>query len=65
MLNPRQIFTAKQHTMFSLTRRRREGERNKKLEELFREADVAGKGMINKEQLIKLFAVAEVQCKYT
>ena len=50
--------------MFSLTRRRREAERNKKLEEAFREADVAGKGMINKEQLIKLFAVAEVLCKF-
>ena len=49
--------------MFSLTRRRREAERNKKLEEAFREADVPGRGMINKEQLIKLFAVAEVVCE--
>jgi hypothetical protein len=29
--------------MFSLTRRRREAERNKKLEDVFREADANGK----------------------
>jgi hypothetical protein len=32
--------------MFSLTRRRREAERNKKLEDVFREADANGNGKI-------------------
>jgi Ca2+-binding EF-hand superfamily protein len=43
--------------MFSLTRRRREAERNKKLEDVFREADANGNGKITQEQMIKIFEV--------
>ena len=49
--------------MFSLTRRRREAERNKKLEDAFREADVNGKGFLTKEQVVKLFVANEVSGK--
>ena len=43
--------------MFSLTRRRREAERNKRLEEVFREADTNGNGKITPEQMVKIFEV--------
>jgi hypothetical protein len=46
--------------MFSLTRRRREAERNKKLEDVFREADSNGNGKITPEQMIKIFEVNDV-----
>jgi hypothetical protein len=46
--------------MFSLTRRRREAERNKKLEDVFREADTNGNGKITQEQMIKIFEVNDV-----
>jgi Ca2+-binding EF-hand superfamily protein len=46
--------------MFSLTRRRREAERNKKLEDVFREADANGNGKITQEQMIKIFEVNDV-----
>lgn len=42
--------------MFMLARRRREAERQKKLEEAFREADENGNGRITPQQMIKLFA---------
>ena len=45
--------------MFMLARRRREAERQKKLEEAFREADENGNGRITPQQMIKLFAVNE------
>ena len=46
--------------MFSLTRRRREAERMKKMEEVFKENDPSGSGKISKEQLIKLFQAHDV-----
>jgi len=46
--------------MFSLTRRRREAERNKKLEEVFREADDNGNGKITAEQMVKIFEANDV-----
>ena len=46
--------------MFSLTRRRREAERNKKLEDVFREADANGNGKITQEQMIKIFEVNDI-----
>lgn len=42
--------------MFMLARRRREAERQKKLEDAFREADENGNGKITPQQMIKLFA---------
>ena len=39
-----------------LARRRREAERQKKLEDAFREADENGNGKITPQQMIKLFA---------
>ncbi len=39
------------------SRRRREAERNKRLEEVFREADTNGNGKITPEQMIKIFEV--------
>lgn len=46
--------------MFMLARRRREAERQKKLEEAFREADENGNGKITPQQMIKLFAANDV-----
>lgn len=46
--------------MFSLARRRREAERQKKLEEQFRSADANGNGRITPEQMVKLFAANEI-----
>ncbi len=50
--------------MFSLTRRRREAERNKKLEEIFRDADENGNGKITQEQMIKIFEANEIAGKH-
>jgi len=46
--------------MFMLARRRREAERQKKLEDAFREADENGNGKITPQQMIKLFAANDV-----
>ena len=46
--------------MMSMMRKRREAERAKKLEDVFREADVNMSGKITKEQLIKLFHANDV-----
>lgn len=47
--------------MFSLARRRREAERQKKLEEQFAKKDANGNGRITVEQMIKIFEDNEVQ----
>ncbi len=46
--------------MMSMMRKRREAERAKKLEEVFREADVNMTGKITKEQFVKLFQANDV-----
>ncbi len=46
--------------MMSMMRKRREAERAKKLEEVFREADVNMTGKITKEQFVKLFHANDV-----
>lgn len=46
--------------MFSLARRRREAERQKKLDELFSKADQNGNGRITYDQMIKIYQDAEV-----
>lgn len=51
--------------MFSLARRRREAERQKKLEEQFAKADANGNGRITAEQMIKIFEDNEVQGIFT
>ncbi len=49
--------------MMSIMRKRREAERAKKLEDVFREADVNNSGKITTEQLVKLFHANDVFCE--
>jgi len=50
--------------MMSMMRKRREAERHKKLEELFKEFDVNCNGRITKEQVMKIFKVNDVVGKF-
>jgi hypothetical protein len=47
--------------MMHLARKRREGERQRKIEDCFREADFKGEGRLNKEGVLKLFAAQNVE----
>ena len=49
--------------MLSLARKRREAERNKKLDDAFQKADTDGTGKLSKEQMIKCFEAADVMSK--
>ncbi len=49
--------------MMHLARKRREAERHRKLEEVFREADVKGEGRLTREQVSKIFTSNEVNGK--
>ena len=57
-------FDSRFVAMFMLARRRREAERQKKLEEAFREADENGNGRITPQQMIKLFAANDCAGEY-
>ena len=46
--------------MMHLARRRREAERQRKLEGVFNSADVKGEGKLTVEQVVKIFASEEV-----
>ncbi len=58
---PLKLFAVR---MFSLARRRREAERQKKLDEAFSKADANGNGRITVEQMIKIFEENEVIGKH-
>ena len=51
--------------MMSIHKKRREADRNKKLEEQFVKADTNSNGKIRPEQMIKIFEANEVSGKYT
>ena len=46
--------------MLSIARKRREAERNKKLETEFNKADTNGNGKIKSEQMIKIFEANDI-----
>ena len=50
--------------MLSIARKRREAERNKKLEEQFNKADTNSNGKIRPKQMMKIFEANDVSGKY-